>query len=174
LLQKGHLPRLAPEWYRGRAFVHWTFTVEQRATGWLTRDFHAEWKLVLLHASMRYGLVCPVYVLMPDHAHLLWLGNGTDSGDQRVAVEFLRKHTTRFLSPASWQQQAHDHVLREAEREQGTLNAIAAYIVNNPIRAELVSADGQWPYLGCSVPGYPDLNPTRADYWPLFWRIFSR
>jgi hypothetical protein len=30
-----HLPRLAPELYRGFAVVQWTVTLERRATGWL-------------------------------------------------------------------------------------------------------------------------------------------
>jgi predicted 3-demethylubiquinone-9 3-methyltransferase (glyoxalase superfamily) len=37
---------LAPEWYRGYAFVHWTLTIEDRATGWLDNTFHVRWQLV--------------------------------------------------------------------------------------------------------------------------------
>lgn len=42
----GKLARLAPECYRGRAFVHWTLTLEHRATGWLSVDFHQSWHLL--------------------------------------------------------------------------------------------------------------------------------
>ena len=38
----GHLPRLAPEYYRGMAVVHWVMTVDDRRTGWLTPHFHAQ------------------------------------------------------------------------------------------------------------------------------------
>ena len=31
--RKGYLPRLAPEHYRGHAFVLWTLTVDNRAKG---------------------------------------------------------------------------------------------------------------------------------------------
>ncbi len=81
---KGLLPRLAPEFYRGHAFVHWTLTIAQRRTGWLTPAFFHTWQLTILHACARYRLACPVYVLMPDHVHALLLGlNGLS--DQRLA-----------------------------------------------------------------------------------------
>ena len=69
-----HLPRLAPEFYRGFAVVHWTITLERRATGWLDDLFHLHFRELLLHAAARQGLLCPAYVLMPDHIHLLWMG----------------------------------------------------------------------------------------------------
>jgi len=60
-----HLPRLAPESHRGFAVVHWTITVERRATGWLDENFHLKFRELLLHAAAREGLFCPVYVPMP-------------------------------------------------------------------------------------------------------------
>jgi hypothetical protein len=114
---KGHLPRLAPEFYRGRAFVHWTLTIEDRATGWLTETFHRDWYLCLLHTSTRFHLACPAYVLMPDHMHLVWLGLRDDS-DQLLAIEFFRHHLGPELSPAGWQRQAHDHVLNDQKPRQ--------------------------------------------------------
>jgi hypothetical protein len=95
--------------------VHWTLTLDHRATGWLTPGFHHTWQLTLLHASARYGLACPCYVLMPDHIHLIWLGL-RDDADQRTAIGFLRKHLRPALAPHDWQKQAHDHVLRDVER----------------------------------------------------------
>jgi len=115
---KSQLPRLLPEWYRGEAYVFWTYTVEDRGTGWLTPTFHAGFREVLLHASARYDLAVPAYCLMPDHAH--WIGIGLSRhSDQRRASAFLRKFLTPHLRPFTWQRQPHDHVLREAEREHG-------------------------------------------------------
>ncbi len=156
--KKGSLPRLPPEHYRGHAFVHWTLTVEQRATGWLTPDFHHFWQLVLLHACSRYQLLCPAYVLMPDHAHLIFLGLDPDGSDQRTAIEFLRKHLRPHLAPADWQHQAHDRVLRDTERERGAFRAVAQYIFENPQRADLVTLWSEYPYLGSCIPGYPALD----------------
>jgi hypothetical protein len=91
-----HLPRLAPEFYRGFSVVLWTITLERRATGWLDDHFHLHFRELLLHASARQGVFCSAYALMPDHAHLVWVGLRVNS-DQRNAMKFLRKR----LAP-SW------------------------------------------------------------------------
>ena len=172
--RKGHLPRLPAEFYRGRAFVHWTLTIDQRSAGWLNDTFHCRWESILLHACARYQLVCPIFVLMPDHMHLVWLGLDETGSDQRVAIEFVRKHLRRHLAPADWQHQAHDNVLRDEERERNASQSVANYILENPVRAGLATRWQLYRYLGACVPGYPDLNVRRADYWEVFWRIYSR
>lgn len=170
---KSYLPRLAPEFYRGRAGVLWTFTIDRRATGWLTPVFHHAWQYALLHACARWQLACPAYVLMPDHIHLLWLGLDDSISDQRLATEFLRKHLRPALAPHSWQKQAHDRVLRESERTRGALQSAAHYIFDNPVRAHLTAHFHAHVYLSCSVVGYPELDVRAADYWECFWRIHN-
>lgn len=174
IVKKKHLPRLSREWYRGRAFVHWTLTTEQREAGWLTAHFHQGWQLMLLHTCARYELVCPAYVLMPDHIHLICLGLNERGSDQSVAIEFLRKETEPQIDPAKWQRQPYDHVLREDEQRPDSFLTVAGYILDNPIRAGLVPRREDWPYKGCCVPGYPRLDVMRMDYWELFWRIYNR
>lgn len=169
--RKGYLPRLSPEHYRGYAIVHWTLTIEHRATSWLTERLHHIWREALLHTCVRYDLVCPAYVLMPDHIHLLLIGLNPKSSDQRVAIEFLRKTLRPVLAPAKWQKQAHDHVLREDERAHGAFQTIAHYIWANPVRAKLCPTAADYAYAGCCVPGYPELNIHADDYWMRFWRL---
>ncbi len=79
-----YLKRLPPEFYRGQACVHWSLTIEDRKTGWVVPVFHYRFRELLAHTMFRYGLCCPVFCLMPDHMHLLWVGI-LDSADQRVA-----------------------------------------------------------------------------------------
>lgn len=172
-VDKSHLPRLAPESYRGLACVHWTLTLENRATGWLSPNFHATFREILLHACARYGLACPAYVLMPDHVHALFLGLD-DQADQRLAIEFVRKHLRPALNPAEWQHQPHDHVLREGEMIQKAFLGVVHYVFENPVRAGLVVQWKDYPYIGCCVAGYPDLDVRREDYLDLFWRIHRR
>src|SRR4051812_40577543 len=92
---RGYLPRLPVECYRGRAIVFWTHTVEHRGTDWLDGDFLRRFREVTLHAMVREQLLCPIYALMPDHVHLIWMGTSTGS-DQRLAASWLRHH----LQPA--------------------------------------------------------------------------
>jgi len=171
---KGHLPRLAAGHYRGHATVHWTLTVEKRATGWLSSDFHIRWRDILLHACARYDLLCPAYVLMPDHIHLVLMGLCQNGSDQKSAVAFLRKNLRAAIAPADWQKQAHDHVLRHHERKRHAFAKVAHYIAENPVRAKLTDSATDWEYTGSWVPGYPGLDPRTDGYWDLFWRIRAK
>lgn len=168
----GHLPRLSPAAYRGHAAVFWTLTMEDRRTGWLDDRLHAAFRELLLHAAARQGLWCPVYVLMPDHLHLIWIGM-TEMSDQRKAMIFLRRHLAPRLAPACFQHQPHDHVLRPEERQRGAFTSTVNYLCENPVRAGLTQDPATWPWLGCVIPGYPDLHPLRTDYWDLFWRLHN-
>ncbi len=172
-VDKSSLSRLAPESYRGLVAVHWTLTLEDRATGWLNPGFHFHFREILLHVCARYGLACPAYVLMPDHIHLLLLGLQRKS-DQRVAIEFARKHLQPALVPAKWQHQPHDRVLRKSETLPETFLTVANYILENPTRAKLVVRWQDYSFTGGCAAGYPDLDVRREDYWELFWRIYHR
>ena len=94
--QHNHLPRLPDEYYRGQAYVHWTMTARDRATGWLIPVFYYKFREILTHTMFRYGLTCPIYCCMPDHIHFLWIGI-TDDSDQRVAAKFFRKQINPIL-----------------------------------------------------------------------------
>ncbi len=171
-----HLERLPSEFYRGQAYVHWSMTMDDRKTGWLTAAFHARFREVLIHTMYRYALCCPIYCCMPDHVHLLWVGI-LDTADQRKAARYFRKQMNIVLKhwEASFQQQPYDHVLREHERQQVAFENVVEYIARNPERAGLVPVDGfrEYPYTGCVIPGAPDLTLWQPDFWDRFWKIYS-
>ncbi len=174
-----HLPRLAPEFYRGFAAVFWTLTLEHRAVGWLDDPFHQHFRELLLHAAARESLVCPTYVLMPDHLHLVWLGLRV-STDQLRAMRFLRRYVQREFTHRSpqgvefeLQKQAHDAVLKEEDRTQGALAKACFYVLDNPRRKGLVEHPRDWPHLGAVVPGFPFLHPLAEDFWPMFWKLYQ-
>lgn len=186
------LPRMERRCYQAFAAVHWTMKVEPAIPGWLTTEFHHDFRTILHHACARENLFCPAYCLMPDHLHLMWLGLSVAS-DQLNAVKFLRTWLNRLLAGkqienrksavdsrprprAGWtlQPQAHDHVLKEEERKQNAFAKVCFYILANPLRAELTKRACDWAYSGSVVPGYPDLYPFQEDYWELFWKIDYR
>jgi hypothetical protein len=167
-----YLPRLSREYYQANAVVHWTLPMAFRSTGWLTAAFHAHFRETMLHAAAREGFYCPVYCLMPDHLHLIWMGLRRDS-DQRNGMKFLREFLGPALVPHHFQHQAHDHVLRDHERQRQAFSRVCFYILDNPRRAELVKHPKDWPYAGTVVPGYPDLDPLTAEFWPLFWKFYA-
>jgi REP element-mobilizing transposase RayT len=186
------LPRLERSCYQAFAAVHWTMRVEPPIPGWLTDHFHRDFRVLLLHACVREQLFCPAYCLMPDHFHLMWLGLSRES-DQLNGMKFLRTYLNRLLAgtriedrksaadsrpqpQAKWklQPQAHDHVLREEEREQDAFARVCFYILANPVRAELATSEPDWPFSGTVVPGYPDLYPFQEDFWELFWKLYGK
>lgn len=166
------LPRLPPEWYRGQAVVFWTHTIARRRKGWLDATFHTAFRELMLHAAAREQLLCPIYTLMPDHLHLIWMGVSASS-EQRPATSFLRDQLEPRLAPARWQHQPHDHVLRDDERKRGAFVSTCHYIAENPIRAGLANSTTAWPFTGCIVPGYPVLRPLADGFWEKFWRIYA-
>ena len=171
----GRLSRLAPENYRGRAFVHWSMAIEQRATGWLDPLHHAKLREGLCHALGRYGVLCPAYCLMPDHAHFLWVG-WCESSDQKRAMALFRGAWNRELGRGGHelQRQAYDKVSGEEQRDHGAFVAVAHYVLANPSRAGLAEDWRAYPFIGALVPGYPNMDPRDDDFWERFWRIYER
>jgi REP element-mobilizing transposase RayT len=168
---RGYLPRLSADHYRGRSVVFWTHTIKHRARGWLDEDFHQRFRELILHVAIREQMLCPIYIMMPDHIHHVWMGVSAASDQQRASV-FLRRHLESALTPFQFQHQAYDHVLRERERKRNAFAATCAYIADNPARAGLITDARLWPFTGCMVPGYPSLHPLAPDFWVKFWRIY--
>jgi len=168
-----YLPRVPREYYQGDAVVHWSLPVSHRRQGWLSEAFHAAFRELLLHTAAREGLFCPVYCLMPDHLHLVWMGLRLDS-DQRNGMAFLRTHLEPRLAPAKFQHQSDDHVLKTEERRRHAFAGVCNYILENPVRAELVRRVDDWAFTGALVPGYPTLQPLQPDFWSKFWKLFCQ
>jgi hypothetical protein len=147
--------------------------MEKRATGWLDASFHAGLRLALVHVGARYGLACPVYCLMPDHAHFLFAGL-RGSSDQRRGVAMLRREFGALLpNGTSLQRQAHDHVLRDPERARGAFENLAGYVLQNPERARLVEYWRKYAFCGSILAGFPSLDPRRENFWESFWLAFE-
>ena len=32
----------------------------------------------------------------------------------------------------------------------------------------------EWAFSGATLPGYPDVNPRREDFWDVFWKIYNQ
>lgn len=151
-------------------------TIQGRATGWLDQEMHRDVREVLIHAAARHHLACPIYCLMPDHAHFLWLGLGQRC-DQLNAARFFRKHWNRLLEQrqVSLQPQGYEHVLNESERNPSAFEDTCLYIAHNPQRAELVEDWREWKHLGAVVAGFPQLDPRSLPaFWAEFWKVHHR
>ena len=92
------------------------------------------------------------YCVMPDHVHLVVEGltDGADLrkfvriGKQRAAYALWRGHKLSKV----WQEGYHDWVLRP---DQSVTEKIR-YVLDNPVRARLVSRWDEYPFSGCVYP----------------------
>ena len=171
-----YLRRLEPEYYRGQAYVHWSLTIQDRKHGWLQPILLYKFRELLTHAMFRYGLCCPIFVLMPDHFHMMWVGI-LDESDQLPAMKHFRKRLNETLVCLNFQlqPQGYENVLEDDNRIENAFHGVCEYIARNPERSGLVEVDqyATYKYSGCIVPGYPELKPFAGDFWGRFWRAYS-
>lgn len=176
MAKRNHLRRLDDGAYRGHAVVHWTMSIRDRHTGWLDAKFYYRFRELLAHSQFHFAIACPVFCLMPDHMHLVWMGI-LDSSNQKLAMKHLRKRVNECLGKIGFelQGQPYDHVLTEDERQEESFTATCEYIARNPERAGLVGVDefAKYGNSGCLVPGYPELKPFEPDFWMRFERVVS-
>jgi putative transposase len=90
------------------------------------------------------------YCAMPDHLHLLVEGLSDDSC--LPSFMFRLKQQTGFIyrrmtCRSLWQSGYYDRVLRHEEVSA----TVCRYILENPVRAGLTSAVGEYPYGGSDV-----------------------
>lgn len=98
-----------------------------------------------LRSAHEEGLVCSLaWVVMPDHLHwLVELRQGSLSELMRRVKSNSGRAINRQLgiSGRLWQDGYHDRAMRREE----DLQAVARYIVANPLRAGLVQRVGDYP-----------------------------
>ncbi|MGF6589956.1 REP-associated tyrosine transposase [Pseudomonas sp. 2835] len=110
-------------------------------------DFHLARLMVeqLQYAQHQALAKSLAWVIMPDHLHwLIELQQGTLAS----LVRRVKSRSTCLINKTSrrtgrlWQQGFHDRALRREE----DIQAVARYIVANPLRAGLVSRIGDYPH----------------------------
>lgn len=177
-----YLRRLDPSFYQANATVHWTHTIDQRRTGWLTSDFHSGFREMLLHVSYTYHVWTLAYTLMPDHFHVLWFGV-SENADQKLATAWLRREENKAFKSVSdseirLQKQSYDHVLRPHESDRFSIEKVARYLWDNPSRAEISMSDTCEPFIGSVIPGSTGLSwqgkAVPDAFWEKFWMHRSR
>jgi putative transposase len=149
-------------------------TINERRKGWLDSAMHSAVREALLHTLGRYHLACPVYTLMPDHAHMIWWGCAAES-DQMKASSFFRREWNSALRMrgVELQRQPYEHVLLESERNQDEFEDTCVYLMQNPERAGLVQEWRDWKFLGSLVPGFPRIDAREDRFWAKFWTIYN-
>jgi REP element-mobilizing transposase RayT len=90
------------------------------------------------------------YCVMPDHAHLLVEGLEADSDFKRFAKMAKQRSGgayARSRHARLWQEGYYERV----RREDDDTRELARYIINNPVRGDLVESPADYPFLGSDV-----------------------
>ncbi|MDP2035740.1 MAG: transposase [Ignavibacteria bacterium] len=145
IIEKKH--RLSPEIYIGGAFVSFTVCVKERVDLFNNQNIIKTFEKTLLDELKREDCAAWVYVFMPDHVHIIISGK-TATADPRKCIAMFKQKTGYWLSKnrhdTLWQKNYYDHILRNNE----DLIQHIKYILNNPVRAGMVSYWKEYKYFG--------------------------
>ena len=133
--------------YTGAYRYFLTFCTFQRRTLFLTRE-HVDLVLTQFRRTADdEGFAIPAYGFMPDHVHLLIEGLSNESDCRRFiarAKQLSGFHYKKAFGEPLWQRYGFERTLRAEEHSM----RVARYILENPVRAGLVSRVQVYAFLG--------------------------
>ncbi|MBU1298971.1 MAG: transposase [Bacteroidetes bacterium] len=149
--------RLPPEFYRGFQTVAFTLCLKNRTTFFTTRERFEVFEKMLLSSAQKFSCDAQIYLFMPDHCHIILSGKEEQS-DPLSAIKSFKQDTGYWLyknvSDVHWQKDFYDHILRKDE----DLPKQIRYILNNPVRKEIVNNWHDYPFRGSTVYNLDDWN----------------
>ena len=107
------------------------------------------WKQIL-RAAVEEHFAVIAYCFMPDHVHLVVAGMGPSANLEVFFVNAKRYPAVRFreqFGTRLWERGGFERVLRAEEHTPD----VVRYVLENPVRAGLVSHPRDYPFLGSSV-----------------------
>lgn len=139
-----------------RSFERWdrALDVISDSPRWLSRPQIAKVAVEALHYrdGRVYDLVA--FCVMPNHVHLVCTSLLQEDGTWRPLyriLQSLKRHTARRANEildrrgSFWQAESYDHVARDSAE----LERIVQYVIDNPVKAGLVSEWESWPWTYC-------------------------
>lgn len=142
--------RLDREAYLGEVVVAFTACVACRRALFQEPGIVQNFVEVLRSSAIRYASTVILFCFMPDHVHFVLRGDKPTADVWRAMVTF-KQHTGFWLrrnkTGTRWQKGFFDRVIRGDDDLIGVLR----YIVDNPVRAGLVTAWREYPFLGSDV-----------------------
>ena len=140
-------PRLDGFDYLGLRGYFLTICTADRRKLFESTDRVRDAKAQLLRTAVDYRFAVIAYCFMPDHLHALLEGLATDS-DFRKCVSMFKQRSAfccrRDSGQRLWQEGYYERVLRSGE----AYLEVAAYIVANPLRAQLCERLDEYQFIG--------------------------
>ncbi len=142
--RKHRLPRGA---YIGRRSIAFTACVEGRMKVFNEPEIISAFVPMLEKAARASECAVPLYTFMPDHFHVLMVGE-QETSDLKGAMDKFKLLSGLWLfrcrPELHWQKGYWDHIVRDFEGWRSQ----ARYIAANPCRAGLCDDVFAWPYTG--------------------------
>lgn len=145
LREKHH--RLSESAYCGRVVVAFTICAAHSAPLFNQEKIIEIAHEALSEAFVQYAGHAGVYVIMPDHLHLILSGRNDSSDLLKLIASFKQKTTYRSRKAGmtfAWQKDFYDHIIRRNE----DYGAQVRYLLRNPVRAGLCVKWQDWPHKG--------------------------
>jgi REP element-mobilizing transposase RayT len=144
-------PRRIPGYpYTGVQRYFLTFCTKDRATHFTTHAIVDPIVDRILQAAADEEIAVIVYLMMPDHVHMLVDGE-SDESDLESFMKLAKQKTGYWFKQGRgrrlWQEGYYEHVLRDDERTEDVIG----YILENPLRKNLVVDVMHYPFWGSSL-----------------------
>lgn len=138
------------------AFGQWDHALHCTTYGphWLSEPQIANIVVEALHYRDDRVFDLLAYCLMPNHMHLVIAPQQRADGTYHILshiMQSLKRNTARRANQMLgrqgpfWQAESYDHVVRDNEE----LTRIVRYVLNNPVKANLVEEWESWPWNYC-------------------------
>jgi len=152
-------PRLESFNYRGQYAYHVVLLTQARSPRFLDHSLGCRCTQHLRRVAGLVGFRLLVFCFMPDHLHILVLGRDDTADLIRLVQRFKQVTAFEFKRDAGlrlWQQSFYDRTLRVEE----DVAEVSAYILENPVRAGIVSDWRDYPLSGAE---YAEADGAEAD-----------
>lgn len=139
--------RLPLEYYRGEIAISFTLCIKGRVSAFTRKAVVDPLIDILANSASRESCQVPVYCYMPEHQHLILLGTEPHSDIWKALCEYKQRSgfwLSLNLPGIRWQKDFHDHIMRARDDLAGHVR----YILENPVRKELVSNWQEYPFSG--------------------------
>jgi putative transposase len=118
----------------------------------------------ILRAAANEAFAVIAYCFMPDHLHLVVEGREEWSSLKKfasLAKQLSGFHYKQRLGCTLWQRYSYEHVVRHDE----SLARLVRYVLENPVRRDLVRHPREYPYLGSGSYSLDELLDFAYERW---------
>ncbi len=127
-----------------------TFCTFDRRRLFLDSDAVDAVRTQIQRAASDQSFAVLAYCYMPDHVHMLVEGQADDSDCRQFisrAKQYSAFHYKAVFGQRLWQRYAYERTLRSDE----SAISVARYMLENPLRAQLVKQIEEYPFFGSSA-----------------------